>query len=219
MSLTLYFHPLSSFCHKALIALYENDTPFEPRIIHLEKPKERAELTSLWPYAKFPVLRDDQNGESVIVAESSTIIEYLDEHYPGKSKLVPASAARAREARFVERLYDLYVNMSVGKFAADKFRPAEKQDPHGVAEAMALIETTYGVIEKDMAKRTWAIGDEFTIADCAAAPALFFSNQLIPLKNSHKNSAAYLARLLERPSVARVISEAGPYLRFFPGAS
>lgn len=216
MALTLYFHPLSMFCMKALIALYENDTAFEPHVIHLEKPESRAELVALWPLAKFPVLKDEKNGESTVVAESSTIIEYLAEHYPGKSKLVPSSPTRAYEARFAERFYDHYVSHPVRKFATDKFRPAGKNDPYGVAEAMATIETAYGVIEKDMAKKTWAIGEELTMGDCAAAPALFFADQLIPLKNKHKNGAAYLGRLLERPSIARVIEEAGPYLKFFP---
>lgn len=211
MALTLYFHPLSSFCMKALIALYENDTPFEKRVVHLEKPEERAELEKLWPFAKFPVLKD----EDVVVAESSTVIEYLAEHHPGKSELVPKSAARAREARFLERVYDLYVNIPVGKYATDRFRPEGKHDPHGVAEALSLVETAYGFIDKDVAKKTWAIGDDFTIGDCAAAPALFFANQLIPLKNKHKNVEAYLDRLRERPSVARVIEEAAPYLELF----
>jgi glutathione S-transferase len=216
MALTLYFHPLSSFCMKALIALYENDISFEPHVIHLEKPESRAELTALWPLGKFPVLKDEKKGESVVVAESGTIIEYLAEQYPGKSKLVPSTPAHAGEARFAERFYDHYVNHQVGKFATDKFRPAGKNDPYGVAEAMATIETAYGIIDKDMAKKTWAIGDAFTMGDCAAAPALFYADQLIPLKNSCKNGAAYLGRLLERPSVARVIEEAGPYLKFFP---
>ncbi|MEO7110231.1 MAG: glutathione S-transferase family protein [Polyangiaceae bacterium] len=218
MALTLYFHPLSSFCMKALIALYENDTPFEPRVIHLEKPESRAELAALWPLAKFPVITDTKNGETVVVAESSTIIEYLDEHYPGKSKLVPTTAARARRARHVERIHDLYINMPVGKFAVDTYRPEGKKDPLGVAEAMTSIETAYGVIEKELANNTWAIGDDFTMADCAAAPALFFANHLIPLKNKHQNIAAYLGRLMERPSVARVMREAAPFLKMFPGS-
>jgi glutathione S-transferase len=217
MALTLYFHPLASFCHKALIALYEKDLPFERRVVHLEKPDERAELARLWPFAKFPVLKDEANGESVVVAESSTIIDYLDEQYPATTRLVPESPARAREARFLERVFDLYVNAPVGKFATDKHRPAGKDDPLGVAEAMTSIETAYGVIEEKLTNKTWALGDDFTIADCAAAPALFFSNYLIPLEKSHKNGAAYLARLLERPSVARVIREAEPYLKYFPG--
>jgi glutathione S-transferase len=212
MALTLYFHPMSSFCMKALIALYENDTPFEPRIIHLEKPEERAELAALWPFVKFPVLKDG----STVVAESSAVLDYLDEQHPGKSKLVPTVASRAREARFVERIYDLYVNTCVGKFTSDKFRPVDKKDPLGVADAMKQIEIAYDLVERDMGKRTWAIGDDFTIADCAAAPALFYADQLIPLKNKHQNTAAYLARLIERPSFARVLEEAGPYLKYFP---
>lgn len=212
MALTLYFHPMSTYCMKALIALYENDTPFEPRIIHLEKPEERAELAALWPFVKFPVLKDG----NTVVAESSIVLEYLDEQYPGKTKLIPANAARAREARFVERIYDLYVNTCVGKFTNDKFRPADKKDPLGVADAMRQIEIAYDLVEKDMATRTWAMGDDFTIADCAALPALFYANMLIPLENKRKNTAAYLTRLLERPSITRVIEEAGPYLKFFP---
>jgi glutathione S-transferase len=218
MALTLLLHPLSSFCQKTKIALYENDIPFESKVIHLEDAASRGELTAVWPFTKFPVLKDERkNGETRIVPETSVIIEYLQHYYPGKSKLIPDDFEIAWRAKLADRMFDLYVNVPVGKIVSDTFRPPEKKDPQGVEDARALIETTYRVIEKDLATRTWAAGDVFTIADCAAAPALFFANKLIPLKNSCKNGAAYLSRLAERPSVARAFAEAEPYLKLFPG--
>jgi glutathione S-transferase len=218
MALTLLMHPLSSFCQKTKIALYENDIPFEPKVIRLEDAASRSELTALWPITKFPVLKDERkNGETRIVPETSVIIEYLQHYYPGKTKLIPDDFEIAWKAKLADRMYDLYVSAQVTKIVTDKFRPAGKNDPQGVEQAKALIETTYRVIEKDMANRTWAAGEEFTIADCAAAPALFFANKIIPLKNSCKNGAAYFSRLSERPSVARAFAEAEPYLHMFPG--
>lgn len=218
MSLTLLMHPLSSFCQKTLIALYENDIPFETKVIHLEDAASRSELTALWPLGKFPVLKDEQqNRETRIVPETSVIIEYLQHYYPGKSKLISDDFEIRSKAQLADRIYDLYVNVPVGKIVTDKFRPAGKNDSQGVEEAKALIATAYAVIDKDMAHRTWAAGEEFTIADCAAAPALFFANRIMPLKNSCKNGAAYFSRLSERPSVARAFAQAAPYLHMFPG--
>lgn len=218
MSLTLLMHPLSSFCQKTLIALYENDIPFETKVIHLEDPASRSELTALWPLGKFPVLKDEQqNRETRIVPETSVIIEYLQHYYPGKSKLISDDFEIRSKAQLADRIYDLYVNVPVGRIVTDKFRPAGKNDSQGVEEAKALIETAYAVIDKDMAHRTWAAGEEFTIADCAAAPALFFANKIMPLKNICKNGAAYFSRLSERPSVARAFAQAAPYLHMFPG--
>src|SRR5215510_228665 len=203
MSLRLYFHPLSSFCQKVLIALYENDTPFERRIVDLADEASSAEFRKIWPIGKFPVLRDDTNDRTV--PESSTIIEYLDQHYPGKSRLVPAAADLAREARLRDRFFDLYVNVPVGKIVTDRLRPAEKSDTYGVEEAKALLRTALGMTEAEMATKRWAIGDDFSMADCAAAPALFYANKVIAFGDTHRNVAAYLARLMDRPSYARAL--------------
>jgi glutathione S-transferase len=214
MSLTLYFHPLSSFCQKALIALYENDTPFEPHIVDLMSEASRAELTRIWPIGKFPVLRDEANDRTI--PESSIIIEYLAEHYPGRTPLVPADPDRARVMRLRDRFFDLYVNVPMQKVVTDRLRPAGRNDPHGVAEAQALLRTACGMIEQDMARNTWAIGDDFSMADCAAAPALYYANMVMPFGEAHRNVARYLDRLMARPSFARAVEEAKPHLALFP---
>jgi glutathione S-transferase len=214
MSLTLYYHPLSSFCHKALIALYENDTPFEKRLVNLGDPEDRAAFTKLWPIGKFPVLRDDARGRTV--PESTIIIEYLAEHYPGRVRLVPEDKDAARQVRCSDRFFDHYVHMEMQKVVGDRLRPADKKDPFGVDSARAKIATALGMIDRDMANKTWAMGETFTMADCAAAPALFYADKVMPFGDSHKNAAAYLKRLMARPSYARALKEAEPYLHMFP---
>ncbi len=214
MALDLFFHPLSSYCQKALVALYENETPFHAHLVDLSDEAQRASLVKLWPLGKFPVLRDHQRDQTV--PEATIIVEYLAQHYPGKTQLVPADPDLARETRMRDRFYDLYVNDSVGKIVTDRLRPPGKSDPHGVAHARSVLATAYAMIEKDMTTRTWATGDSFTMADCAAAPALFYANLVVPLGESHPHVAAYLGRLLERPSFARAASEAKPYLALMP---
>jgi glutathione S-transferase len=214
MSLKLYFHPLSSFCQKALIAFYENDTPFEPHIVDLANEVSNAEFKAIRPIGRFPVLRDEANDRTV--PESSIIIEYLAQHYPGRTQLVPADPELARQTRLHDRFYDLYVNVPMQKIVTDKLRPPGKNDPHGVEEAKRLLLTACGMIEQEMATKTWAMGDAFSMADCAAAPALFYVNLTMPLGGTHRNAAAYLGRLMERPSFARALKEAQPYFALFP---
>ena len=214
MSLKLYFHPLSSFCQKVLIALYENDTPFEPHIVDLTNEAARADFLKIWPIGKFPVLRDIENDR--LVPESSIIIEYLGQHYPGKTQLVPADADLARRTRMRDRFFDLYVNVPMQKVVTDRLRPAKKNDAYGVEDAKALLRTALGMIDQDMATKACAMGDEFSMADCAAAPALFYANMVMPFGETHKNAAAYLGRLMQRTSFARVVEEAKPYLALMP---
>jgi glutathione S-transferase len=214
MSLKLYFHPLSSFCQKALVALYENDTPFEPEVVDLFEAKSSAALKAIWPIGRFPVLRDEANDSTV--PESSIIIEYLDQHYPGRTRLVPADAELARQMRLQDRFYDLYVNVPMQKVVTDKLRPPGKNDPYGVEAARTLLHTACDMIEREMAGKTWAMGDAFSMADCAAAPALFYANMVTPLGGTYPNASAYLRRLMDRPSFARAIKEAQPYLAMVP---
>lgn len=215
MSLKLYMHPLASFCQKVLIALYENDTPFEPHIVDLGDAAASAALKALWPMGKMPVLRDDARDRTI--AESSIIIEYVDQHHPGANRLIPADPERALQARFGDRFYDIYVHEPMQKIVTDRLRPAGKNDPHGVEQARALMQTAYGMIEQAMQSRTWSAGDAFTIADCAAAPALFYANKIAPFGETHPHVGGYFDRLMERPSFARAVREAEPYLKQFPG--
>jgi glutathione S-transferase len=215
VTLTLHYHPLASYCWKVLIALYEQGTPFTPNIVDLSDPAQRAALARLYPFAQFPVLRDD--GRDQTVPESTIIIEYLAQHYPGPTPLIPADRDLARETRLADRLYDLRVQTPMQKIVGDRLRPDGAHDPHGVADARAQLAIAYGIIEGRAAERTWAVGDAFTLADCAAAPALYYADRVQPLGADHPQAAAYLARLRARPSVARVLDEAGPYFAMFPG--
>ncbi len=214
MTLKLYYHPLSSFCHKVLIALYENETPFEPIVLDLGKPEHDAQLRKLWPPRKFPVLRDEAKDRTI--PESSIIIEYLDQNRPGRTKFIPEDAELARQARFGDRFYDLYVNVPMQKIVTDKLRPAGKNDPHGVEEARATLRTALDLVECAIAGKTWAMGDAFSLADCAAAPSLFYASKVVPFADTHRHAARYLERLMARPSYARVLGEAEPYFKLFP---
>jgi glutathione S-transferase len=214
MSLTLHYHPLSSFCWKVLIVLYENNVAFTANSVNLGDATERAALLRLWPIGKFPVLRDDARGQTV--PESSIIIEYLDTHYPGRMRFVPDDPELALQARLRDRFYDLYVHLPMQKIMGDRLRAADKRDPHGVEEARAQLKTSYQVIEQQMAGSTWAIGEAFSIADCAALPPLFYANMVEPFGGAHNNVTAYFERLKARPSIARVLKEAEPYFGMVP---
>ena len=167
-----------------------------------------------WPIGKFPVLCDEAKARTI--PESSMIIEYLARHYPGTTELIPEDADLAWETRLRDRFYDLYVNVPMQKIVTDRLRPAGRNDPHGVEEARRLLQTAYGLIDQEMETRTWAIGDAFSMADCAAAPAMYYANLVMPFGDAHRNAAAYLGRLMERPSFARVVEEAKPYRALFP---
>jgi glutathione S-transferase len=214
MSLTLHFHPLASYCWKALIALYENEIPFTPHKVDLGNPAERAALLKLWPIGKFPVLGDDARGQTV--PESSIIIEYLDRHYPGPTRFIPADPEPALQTRLRDRFYDLYVHLPMQKIMADRLRPADKRDPHGIEEARTQLRTSYAMIDKQMSAGTWAMGEAFSLADCAAAPSLFYGNMAVPFGEDQKNLRAYFERLKARPCFARVMKEAEPYFNMVP---
>ncbi|MGE3148707.1 MAG: glutathione S-transferase family protein [Pseudorhodoplanes sp.] len=214
MTLKFHFHPLSSFCHKVLIALYENGTLFEPVFVDLASPEERATFQKLWPVGKMPVLEDDARGHAV--PESSIIIEYLARHYPGRVKLIPENSDRAWQARLQDRFYDLYLHMPMQEIVADRLRPKDQREPAAVERARTRMRGSLDMIERDMQARDWAAGDAFTIADCAAAPALFYAGKVLPFRETHPHAARYFDRLRERPSYARVLKEAEPYLHLFP---
>lgn len=212
--LTLHYHPLSSFCQKVLMALYENDTPFERQIVDLGDPGQRAAFLELWPIGKFPVLRDHLRGRTV--PESSIIIEYLAQHYPGYPPLVPMDPDHARQSRMHDRFFDLNLQVPMQKIVGDRLRPEGQKDAFGVAQARTALQTALGMVDGDMATKTWAMGQTFSMADCAAAPALYYANLVMPFGQSHPQAMRYFERLLARPSFARVVEEAAPYRHMFP---
>jgi glutathione S-transferase len=213
MALRLYYHPLSSFCMKTLVALYENGVAFERQMVNFMDADENAAFKAMWPIRKFPVLRDEQANR--LVPETSIIIEYIEQKFPGTVRLFPSDPDALREMRLRDRFFDLYVHMQMQKVITDRLRPEGSRDAFGVAEAREMLRTAYGMIDRDMADRTWAIGEAFTMADCAAAPALFYGEMAEPF-GEHRNLAAYLARLKARPSFARVLKEAEPYFKMVP---
>jgi glutathione S-transferase len=214
MSLTLYLHPLASFCHKVLIALYENGTPFRAETVNLGDPGSAAAHLERWPVGKIPVLHDAKAKR--VIPETSIIIEYLQETYPGPAPLLPADREMLLETRLWDRFFDLYVNVPMGKVVTDRIRPQGQTDAFGVNEARTTLTTAYAMIEERMATRQWAVSDTFTLADCAAAPALFYAAIVQPFGNNQPHLASYHDRLLARPSVKRVIAEARPYFEMFP---
>jgi glutathione S-transferase len=212
--LTLHFHPLSSFCQKVLVALYENATPFRPQHLDFYDEAQRTAFLLLWPVGRFPVLRDEARGRTV--PESTIIIEYLSRYYPGPTALVPADPAAALETRELDRLFDLYVNVPMQKVVTDRLRPEGRGDPQGVEDAKALLVKAYEVLEARLAGREWANGMGFSMADCAAAPALRYADMTLPLGGSFPTLAAYLERLKQRPSFARAIAEGEPFMKLIP---
>ena len=206
----LYAHPFSSYCQKVLVALYENDTPFEYR--SLESPGAPEELAALWPMKRFPVLVDA--GRTVL--EATSIIEYLDVHHPGPTRLIPVDADVALQVRMMDRVFDNYVSTPQQKVVFDRLRPEPVRDPHGVAEARAMLATAYAWLDKRMAGREWAAGDSFSLADCAAAPFLFYADWTERIDPAFANVIDYRRRLLARPSFARAVEEARPFRNYFP---
>ncbi|NUP10649.1 MAG: glutathione S-transferase family protein [Polyangiaceae bacterium] len=214
MSLALYMHPFASFCMKVLVALYENDAPFEKIVVDLGDERSRNAFLAVWPAGKFPVLRDSEAPR--VIPESTIIIEYLDRKFPGRTRLVPADPDEALRTRLFDRFFDTYVQNPMQKIVGDRLRPANHRDRFGVDEARASLRTAYGILEADIAGKEWAMGDAFTMADCAAAPALHYADLVEPLTPGFPNAAAYLQRLKARPSFARTLDEAQPYFHNFP---
>jgi glutathione S-transferase len=213
MSLTLYYHPLSSFCWKTLIALYEAEVPFEPRLVNLGDPADRAAFQAVWPLAKFPVLRDAARGQTV--PESSVVVEYLARTQPSAAGLVPADPEAAMQTRLLDRLIDSYIHLPFQQVVAERMRPDDKHDPFGAEQNRAAIRTGYDLIAPMIPGEGWAMGEAFTLADCAALPALYYADYAVPLAD-WPGLAAYLGRLKARPSVARVLAEAEPFFQYFP---
>ena len=205
----LYAHPFSSYSQKVLIALYENATPFDYR--NLEEAAANAELAALWPLKRFPVLVD---GARTIL-ETSTIIEYLQIRHAGPVRLIPEGEGGI-EARMLDRVFDNYVMTPMQKIVVNQLRPESDRDAYGVAEARGMLDKVYRWLDEHLSGRGWADGDAFTLADCAAAPSLFYADWAHEIPAGLERLRAYRARVLARPSVARAVDEARPYRAYFP---
>lgn len=214
MALTLYAHPFSSYCQKVLIALYENAIPFSLRLVNFADPESVREFAGVWPVKRMPVLVDD--GRAVM--ESSVIVEHLGVRHAGPVRLLPTEPEAALDVRFMDRFFDNYVMTPMGRIVFDRMRAPDAHDPHGVSDARSLLDTAYGWLETRMAGREWAAGD-FSLADCAAAPSLFYADWVHPIGESFPNTQAYRQRMLARPSFARAVDEARQYRGFFPGGA
>jgi len=211
VSLTLYAHPFSSYSQKVLVALWENATPFDYRVLD-GSPGVSQEFAALWPIGLMPVLRDGERS----VAESSIIIEHLGLHHPGPVPLLPADPDLALEARFMDRFFDQYVMTPMQALVFDRRRPEDQRHAPTVAEAQARLDVAYRWLELRLAGREWAAGDAFTLADCAAAPSLFYADWAHPIPAGCPQVIAYRRRVLARPSVARAVDEGRPFRPYFP---
>ncbi|MBP3982952.1 glutathione S-transferase family protein [Pseudoxanthomonas helianthi] len=207
MSLKLYAHPFSSYSQKALIALYENAIPFEYRM--LEDADAAREWTELWPIKRFPVLVD---GERTVF-EATAIIEYLDARHPGPVRMIAGDGV---ETRMLDRFFDNYVHHPMQKIVLDHLRPEGQRDAYGVGEAREMLDRAYAWLDQRMAGQEWAVDGGFGMADCAAAPALFYADWVHPIGDSFAQARAYRQRLLARPSIARAVDEGRPYRSYFP---
>jgi glutathione S-transferase len=212
MTLVLYGHPFSSYTQKALIALYDNATPFEFKVVDPATPENFEALKKLWPIAKFPVLED----EGIAIFEATTIIEHLQIHRGGPVRLIPADPKLALDVRMMDRIFDNYVMTPMNWIVQDALRPPEARDAQSVAQGRALLDTTYRWLNQRMAGRVWASGETFSMADCAAAPSLFYADWAHPISDEFSGLRAYRNRLLARPSFARAVDEARPYRQYFP---
>jgi glutathione S-transferase len=210
MPLTLYAHPFAAYCWKVLIALYENDTPFSYRVV--EDAAGWAELESLWPIKKFPVLKD----EKAAIIESSIIVEYLMRRHPGTMRMIPVDDDAALNVRFMDRVFDNYIMTPTNTLVVDRMRAEHERDAKGVADARTMLDVAYGWLETQVRQEKWLCGDKFSLAECSAAPALFYADWVHPIGHRFPGVSAYRRRVLSQPSVARVVDEARPYRKLFP---
>jgi glutathione S-transferase len=212
MSLTLYYHPLSSYCWKALIALYENGVPFEKRVINLADPTDKAALEEVWPLTKFPAIRDHRNRRDL--AETSIILEYLDRYWAGPQPLIPGNWDDALEVRLWDRVFDNHLQGPMQQVVADRMRNTHLD----LTKERATLVKAYRLLDRHLVSRTWVGREGFSMADCAAAPALFYASTLEPVGADLGHLSAYFERLLQRASVQRVLEEAKPYFQYYPFA-
>jgi glutathione S-transferase len=210
----IYAHPFSSYCQKAFTVFYEKGVPFTLRLLSPDNPDNVAEHRALWPLARFPVL---QAGEQTVL-ESTVIIEWLDQRHPEPARLIPPEPDAALEVRMLDRIFDNYVMTPMMTIVGDRMRPEGAHDAHGVERAHATLDSALRWLDARMSARDWAAADRFSLADCAAAPSLFYADWVHPL-DGYASVARYLRRLRERPSFARCVEDARPARALFPGGA
>ena len=211
MSLQLFGHPFSSYTQKVLIALWADDTPFEYRILERDFPENFEELKRHWPFGQFPLLLD--NGRPF--AESTPIIEHLQAEHGGIHRWIPDGDI-GRRVRFLDRFFDLRVMQHMQVSVGNALRPEADRDPYGVARSLEQLRMAYDWLEENLGDGPWAVGEEFTLADCAAAPSLFYADWVDEIGPDRPRLSAYRARLLAHPVVARAVDEGRPYRAYFP---
>ena len=208
----LYYHPLSGYSQKVLIALYEKNIPFDGEIIDLMNPQAKAAYKKdVYPIGKVPFMIADDGHK---IPESSIIVEYLENNYASGTQLIPSDKHLARQVRFNDRMIDLYFQNQIGIIFFDSLNPKDQQDPEGVQQARNTIDTVYGFLNEHLANGEWMVGNQFSMAECAIAPVLNYARQTHPYEQ-HKNIEAYWNRIHERPAVKRVLAEAAPYMEAF----
>ena len=209
MSLQLFAHPFSSFCWKVQIALDADETPYVYRNVDPSNPGVLEELKALWPLAKFPVLVDD--GETI--AETTCIIEHLQAKHPGQNVWIP-QGDEGRRVRFLDRFFDLHIQGNMQPSVNHAIWP----DGEGKAaeRGISALRIAYDWLEENLPDSEWAAGDKFTVADCAAAPALFYADWVEEIGEQRPRLNAYRARLLAHPAVSKSVEGARPYRAYFP---
>ena len=214
MTLTLYSHPLASYCWKPLIALYDNGIVFEIVEVNLGDAPSRLAFSQIWPLLKFPVLVDDERGQTVV--GSAAVIDYIDRFAAPAALMIPANPDLGWQVRMWDRLFDDHFQTPMQRMVADALRAPGDRDALGVEQACAELRSAYPVFEERVPADGWFLGESFTLADCSALPALFWADTVEPFGDMHPKLGAYLARLKQRPSVARVLKEAEPFFGWFP---
>lgn len=212
MPLVLYGHPFSSYTQKVLIALYENGTPFEFRSLGPDTPEHQAEWLRRWPIRKFPLLVDGERN----VVETSIIIEHLQLSHPGPVRLLPEDSRAALDVRFLDRFFDLHVMDAAFHAVYGAITGDVRKRKEGMDLSVEKLERSYAWLEERLTPGAWAAGEDFTLADCAAAPSLFYADWVHRISDTYPRLRAYRSRLLSRPSFARAVDEARYFRPNFP---
>ena len=209
----LYYHPLSTYCQKVLVAIHEKGARYKPHIVDLMNPESRDEYRELYPMGKVPLI---VLNHGPLIPESSIIIEYLDGL--GGPRMISTDPDVARKTRFKDRFIDLYLSDSVGTLFFENRKPAEAQDAQKIETSRYRIKAAYDFLEYEISDQTWANGEDFSMSDCAAAAALLYAPDVAPY-DDYPSISSYAERLSARDSVRQAREEAAPYIERMNAAS